>query len=251
VDNQTIEKFEQHLESNLEKLARMLKDGSYRPQAVKRVWIPKPGNSEKRPLLANMYLNALDHAMSAAGYEMVRYADDFVILCRSEEEARQALERVREWTAQAGLILHPEKTRIVKIAGPEEEGPGDGVDFLGYRFERDKIKPREKSLKKFKDTVREATPGKSGRCLPAIIKALNAKLRGWFEYYKHSCQETFPKLDGWIRMRLRSILRKRHKQRGIGKGESHFRWPNAYFVEHGLHSLAQAHAEARRSCRRR
>ncbi len=126
-----------------------------------------------------------------------------------------------------------------------------GVDFLGYRFERDKIKPREKSLKKFKDTVREATPRTSGRSLAATIGALNAKLRGWFEYYKHSCQETFPKLDGWIRMRLRSILKKQHKQHGIGKGESHFRWPNAYFAKHGLYSLAQAHEEARRSCGRR
>jgi len=250
VDHQTIEMFEQHLEANLEYLASALKDGSYRPQALRREWIAKPGSSEKRPLgiptvrdrvvetamravlepiferdfaehsygfrpkrgckdalrrvnylmkqghnwvvdadlksyydtiprepllarvqeqvadgpvlaliaaylqqgvmegmklwqpeagtpqgavisplLSNIYLNPMDHLMAARGFEMVRYADDFVIMCRSEAEAQQALALVQQWTVGAGLTLHPEKTRIVDATQP------GGFDFLGYHFD--------------------------------------------------------------------------------------------------------------------
>src|SRR5205814_8137893 len=101
-------------------------------------------------LLRNIYLSPLEHLMAQQGFEMVRYADDFVILCRSPDDAARALEVVQQWTAQAGLTLHATKTRIVNA---REEG----FDFLGYRFEGGTRRPRAKSLDKFKDTIRAKT----------------------------------------------------------------------------------------------
>lgn len=204
-------------------------------------WTPTAGSPQGAvisPLLSNIYLDPLDHLMAAAGFQMVRYADDFVILCRSETEARAALARVRQWTAAAGLTLHPDKTRIV-------DARTDSFQFLGYHFERGRKWPRDKSLGKFREAIRSATTRTSGRSLPRIIvEGLNPKLRGWFGYFKHSYQTTFPYLDGWIRMRLRSILRKRHKGKGRGRGRDHQRWPNAYFAGLGLFSLNEAHRQA-------
>jgi RNA-directed DNA polymerase len=204
-------------------------------------WTPEMGSPQGAvisPLLSDIYLDPLDHLMAREGFEMVRYADDFVILCRSLEDAARALDRVRGWTATAGLTLHPTKTRIVNAT----EG---SFDFLGYRFDRDKRFPRAKSLQKIKDTIRAQTKRNSGRCLQAIITSLNPTLRGWFAYFKQSYPTTFTALDGWIRMRLRSILRRRQKKRGRGRGSDHQRWPNAFFAAQGLYSLAAAHASVR------
>lgn len=365
VDHVTVKEFERHLEANLDKLSQALKDGSYRPQAIRRVWIPKPGSQEKRPLgiptvrdrvvqaalravlepiferdfaahsygfrpnrgckdalhrvdallkagynwvvdadlksyfdtiphsalidrvrekvtdgriirlleafltqkvmetaegwvpeegtpqgavvsplLSNLYLDPLDQHMARQGLEMVRYADDFIILCRSEAEAREALEQVRQWTASAGLKLHPVKTRIVDAT---KEG---GFDFLGYHFERGYRWPREKSLRKFKDMIRLKTRRLNGHSLAAIIQNVNRTLRGWYEYFQDSHPTTFRPLDQWIRMRLRSILRQRRGRDGRGRGRDHQRWPNAFFAQRGLFSLVTAHARARQSsCR--
>jgi len=150
---------------------------------------------------------------------MVRYADDFIILCRSEAEAQRALERVKQWTAQAGLALHPDKTRIVDVGQP------GGFDFLGYHFESGQRWPREKSRQKLKETIRTKTRRTNGRSLEANIADVNRTLGGWFEYFKHSHPRTFAPLDGWVRMRMRSILRKRHGGRGRGGGNDHRRWP--------------------------
>jgi len=365
VDHVTIAQFTHHLEGNLETLTTSLKDGSYRPQAIRRVWIPKPGSSEKRPLgiptvrdrvvqgalrnvlepiferdfaahsygfrpgkgtkdalrrvsvllkagythvvdadlrsyydtiprqgllariaekvsdgrvlelvrafldqevmsglehwtpgegtpqgavisplLANIYLDPLDHRMADEGYEMVRYADDFVILCRSREEAESALSKVESWTAAAGLQLHPEKTRIVDATQP------GGFDFLGYHFERGYRWPSAKSLKKHKDTIRFHTKRTKGLSLQEIIRRVNTVRRGWFEYFKHSHWTTFKPLDQWVRMRLRSILRWRQGRRGRGRGLDHHRWPNAFFAEYGLFSYITAYTQARQSSRR-
>jgi RNA-directed DNA polymerase len=365
VDHQTVAMFEQQLETNLEKVGQALREGSYRPQDLRRNWIPKPGSSEQRPvdiptvrdrvvqtasrsvlepiferdfaehsygfrpgrgckdalrrvdyllkqgqhwvvdadlknyfgsipqekliervkeqvadgavlsliaaylqqgvmdgmeqwqpeagtpqgavispLLSNIYLNPLDHLMVAQGYEMVRYADDFVILCGSEAEARGALAVVQQWTAAAGLTLHPEKTRVVNasIAG--------GFDFLGYHFERGYRWPRVKSLKKFKDKIRVLTKRNNGQSLRVIIARVNQVTRGWYGYFKHSHYTTFSPLDQWLRMRLRSILRRRCKRRGRGRGADHIRWKNAFFTAQGMFSLAQAQAPERQSSRR-
>jgi len=211
-----------------------------------REWTPETGSPQGAvisPLLSNIYLNPLDHLMAQGGYEMVRYADDFVILCRSQEEATRALAALQKWTAAAGLTLHPTKTRIVDV---QEEA----FEFLGYRFVKDMRFPRAKSLMKLKATIRAKTKRNSGQCLQTIIATLTPTLRGWFEYYKHSHKTTFPKLDGWIRMRLRSILRKRQKKRGRGRGSDHQCWPNAYFAKLGLYSLRTAHAMACQSSSR-
>jgi RNA-directed DNA polymerase len=209
-------------------------------------WTPENGSPQGAvisPLLSNIYLNPLDHLMAQEGFEMVRYADDFVILCRSSEEATRALAVVQAWTAAAGLTLHPTKTRIVNAKE-------DAFEFLGYRFANGKRYPRAKSLTKLKDTIRAKTKRNSGKCLRAIIGSLNPTLRGWFEYFKHSYKTTFTPLDGWIRMRLRSILRKRCGRRGRGRGLDHHRWRNAFFAEHGLYSLTAAHALACQSSSR-
>ena len=174
---------------------------------------------------------------------MVRYADDFVVLCRSSQEAAAALAVVQRWTAEAGLSLHPTKTRVVNAVD-------DGFDFLGYRFAAGGRRPRDTSLKKFKDTVRAKTKRTAGHSLTQIIDDLNPMLRGWFEYFKHSHRTTFPPLDGWIRRRLRNILRKRSHRQGISRGYDHIRWPNAFFAEHGLFNLQDAYVQVRpSSCR--
>jgi RNA-directed DNA polymerase len=365
VDHQTVEMYGKRLEENLEQLAESLRDGSYRPQAIRRVWIPKGGSQEKRPLgiptvrdrvaqtalryvlepiferdfaahsygfrpgrscrdalrrvdellgqghvwvvdadlksyfdtiphgqmmermrtkvadgkvlnlveaylkqevmgtaenwipeegspqgavlsplLSNIYLDPLDQLMREKGIEMVRYADDFVILCRSEEEARGALVEVEGWTARAGLALHPTKTRIVDARQP------GGFDFLGYHFECGKKWPRTKSLTKMKDTIRATTKRANGQSFQVIISNVNRTVRGWFEYFKHSHRYCFNALDSWIRMRLRSILRGRAGLRGRGRGADHQRWPNAFLARQGLFSMYQAHAAALSALRR-
>ena len=199
-----------------------------------------PQGAVVSPLLANLYLDPLDHAVAAAGYEMVRYADDFVILCRTAEEAQQALALVQRWTAAAGLRLHPTKTHLVDMQQP------GGFDFLGYHFERDHRWPRTKSLRKLKDAVRQKTRRTHGHSLAVIIADLNRTLRGWFEYFKHS-HGIFGALDAWIRMRLRSLLRWRERRRGRARGRDSQRWPNAFFATQGLFSFADAHALYRQS----
>ena len=370
VDRVTTRQFAKHSESEIAKLHTSLKDGSYCPQAIRRVYIPKPGSVEKRPLgiptvrdrtvqgalrnviepiferefaqhsygfrpgrgckdalrevdrllkegyvyvvdadlrryfdtiphdrlvervkeriadgqvlrliesflkqgvldgleswtseegtpqgavvsplLANVYLNPLDHEMTRRGHRMIRYADDLVILCRSQHEAEEALQELRRWTEQAGLQLHPEKTRIVDM-GQE----GAGIEFLGYRFLRTRRRltrvPRKKSLTKFKDAIRQRTRRCNGESLACIIAAVNGVTRGWFEYFKHSYRGTFRPLDGWVRMRLRRILRKRSGKHPEERRVDHWRWPNAFFAARGLFSMTEAHAALCQSVQR-
>ena len=187
------------------------------------------------PLLANLYLHPFDQQMARAGWELVRYADDFVLLCRSEAEAQAALVAVRAWVTEAGLTLHPEKTRIVNAAQP------GGFDFLGYHFERGRKWPRAKSLGKLKDRLREQTERLDGRELKAIITEVNRTLRGWFGYFQHSRASVFPTVDGFVRRRLRSLLEKRRGRTRQGVGKAHQSWPNQWFATHGLLSLAAEH----------
>lgn len=195
------------------------------------------------PLLANLYLDPLAHAMATAGFEMVRYADDFVVLCRTAEDAQRALTMVHRWTQTAGLQLHPEKTHVVDMQQP------GGFDFLGYHFERGHRWPRQKSRAKLKDAVRAKTRRNNGYSLAVIIADVNRTLRGWFEYFKHS-HGTFKSEDAWVRMRLRAILRRRRGKGYYPDWRDHRRWPNAFFTEHGLFSLTQTHARLRQSSAR-
>ncbi len=203
-------------------------------------WQPDTGSPQGAvisPLLSNIYLNPLDHLLAESGYEMVRYADDFVILCRTDEQAQAALALVQQWTTDNGLKLHPEKTRIVHV-------DQESFDFLGYSFFGEHRWPRRKSLKKLKDTLRQKTKRTNGHSLDFIIADVNRTLKGWFEYFKHSHKWTFNRIDSWLRMRLRSILRKRAGRKGRGRGWDHHRWKNAFFAEHGLFNLTAAHALA-------
>jgi len=212
-----------------------------------RQWTPTEGTPQGAvisPLLANIYLNPLDQLMVARGMRMVRYADDLVVLCRSREQADEALGLIRTWSVEAGLTLHPEKTKLVDL-----QEPGAGFDFLGYHFERGRKTPRKKSLVKFKDRIRELTPRRDGRSLESIITTLNRTIRGWFEYFKHAHEWTFDSLDGWIRERLRRMLRKRLKK--APSKLARFKWPNAFFHERGLFSMLNSLREAKSALSKR
>lgn len=204
-------------------------------------WEPEAGTPQGAvisPLLANIYLHPVDVAMQQAGFEMVRYADDLVILCKCEKDAREALTLLTAEMAKLEQTLHPEKTRIVDLMNSE------GFEFLGYHFNKRGKKPRKKSMKKFEDKVRELTPRNHGGSLEKIISRLNQTLRGWFRYFKHSKKSTFVKVDVWVRRRLRAILLRRHHKRGKGNGHAHHRWPNEFFAKLRLFTMTTARAQA-------
>ncbi|MFP4600959.1 MAG: group II intron reverse transcriptase/maturase [Persicimonas sp.] len=355
VDQQSLEDYSRHLESNLKRLSKKLKDKNYRPQEVRRTWIPKPGRAEKRPLgiptvedrivqtaikqviepifehdfaqhsygfrpergckdalrqvdrlirqdyewvvdadiksyfdqidhgklmelvcekisdgrvldlieqflkqpivedgdtrqpergtpqggvisplLANIYLNPLDHLMAEQGFEMVRYADDFVIVCKDRKDARRALQQVERWVEQMGLTLHPDKTHIVKAHSDE------GFEFLGYHFRKGYRFPRDKAIKALKEKLRRKTRRVDGRSLQTIIEDVNLSTQGWFEYFKHSTWSPLRRLDQWLRQRLRAILRRRSGRRGIPTKLDNKRWTNDFFRNAGLFSMVAA-----------
>jgi RNA-directed DNA polymerase len=228
----------------LELLRKYLKQGALEDM---REWQPEAGTPQGAvisPLLSNIYLNPLDHLMESSGYEMIRYADDFVVLCHSEAEAKRALASVRQWTVEAGLTLHPHKTRIVDATQP------GGFDFLGYHFECGRKTPRQKSLKKFKDTIRAKTKRSNGHSLQVIIANVNRTAKGWFTYFKHSHLYTFRPLDQFMRTRLRSIIRRRSGRRGMSRGGESRQWTNAFFAQQGLFSLLDTRVALRQSLRR-
>jgi RNA-directed DNA polymerase len=194
------------------------------------------------PLLANIYLNPLDWLMEQAGLQMVRYADDMVVLCRDIEMASRAMEKLQEWMEAAGLELNGQKTRVVDMAQV-----GNHFDFLGYRFWRGKggnlrrfIRP--KSRNKLRKRLKPLTRRTSGESLQAIVAVVNPILKGWYGYFKHACADALDETDGWIRGRLRSILRKRHGGQGRARGRDHQRWGNHYFTELGLLCLQETRA---------
>ena len=119
------------------------------------------------PLLANIYLHPLDELMADRGYRMVRYADDFVVLCQSREEAEAALAIIRAWVAENGLTLHPDKTHVGDC-----RQPGEGFEFLGYRFEAGRRQVRKKSLDKLKDKIRAKTATNAGRQPRSVVSPI-------------------------------------------------------------------------------
>jgi len=209
-------------------------------------WTPTAGAPQGAvisPLLANIYLHPLDEHMAALGYRMVRYADDFVVLCRSHDEAAAALAEVCQWVADNGLVLHPDKTHVGDC-----RQPGEGFGFLGYRFEAGRRWVRKKSLTRLRDSIRSKTGRSRGDSLARIIADLNPQLRGWFAYFKHACRHEFVSLDGFVRRRLRALLRKQNKCPGSGRTPlDHRRWPNAFFASAGLFALNTAWHTARHS----
>jgi len=209
-------------------------------------WTPTRGTPQGAvisPLLANLYLHPLDKAMREAGHVMVRYADDFVILCRDETEANRALGEVRAWVEANGLTLHPDKTHVGDC-----RQEGQGFEFLGYRFEVGRRYVRKKSLVALLDKIRAQTRRTEGRSLSEVIDGLNPMLRGWYGYFKHAWRRIFDTIDGFIRRRLRAMLRKQEKRPGFGRCcADHRRWPNAFFAAAGLFTMTEARQIASQS----
>jgi RNA-directed DNA polymerase len=209
-------------------------------------WTPTGGTPQGAvisPLLANVYLHELDVLMQANGYQMVRYADDFVVLCQTAEEAQAGLAKVQAWVEENGLTLNPDKTHVGDC---REEG--QGFDFLGYRFEAGQRWVRRKSLQSIRKRIRAKTGRTGGESLACIIGKLNPMLRGWYEYFQHAHPWTYSGMDGFIRRRLRALRRKQQKRPGTGRTPAdHRRWPKAYFAELGLFTMTEAHALASQS----
>lgn len=180
------------------------------------------------PLLANIYLNRFDWEMAEAGYAVVRYADDLVVICENEAEAHKA------YAATTAIIegslrlrLHPEKTRIVHH---EKES----FEFVGFLIHRRYLWPRHRSLTKFKDRVRFLTRRQQPRNIGEVIRILNYALRGFGNYFRVAdVKGLFSELDGWIRMRLRCFVEKKKAVKHQNR-----RLTNAYFTTRGLVSLA-------------
>lgn len=209
-------------------------------------WTPTQGTPQGAvlsPLLANIYLHPLDVRLRESGYEMVRYADDLVVLCRSEAEARSALGVIDAHCEAWGLSLNPEKTHVGNCMEP-----GQGFEFLGYHFEAGRHWVRKRSRRAIRDRIREKTKRTRGVSVNRIIAELNPMLRGWFDYFKHAHHYEFRALDGFIRRRLRGVLRKQQKRPGHGATwDDHRRWPNAFFAERGLFTCVQAYTLASQS----
>jgi RNA-directed DNA polymerase len=227
----------------LELLGKYLKAGV---MTTGQGWEPgeqgTPQGAVISPLLANVYLNPLDHQMAKAEYQMVRYADDFVVCAGTLEQAQAALTMIEEWVREAGLTLHPTKTRIINAA---ERG---GFDFLGYHFEQyreggGKKWPRQKSQKKLRESLRQKLPrGRSGS-LGRIVVEINPILRGWYGYFRYSLPTAMQRVDEWTRDRIRHILRRRHKRRGMVKGRERTEYPIEWFAAQGLFSLKNAQTQ--------
>jgi len=214
-------------------------------------WVPTKGTPQGAvisPLLANIFLHSVDLAIRGSGFEMVRYADDLVIMCKSREDAERALATLETLMTGLKLKLHPEKTKIV-----DTREVGAGFDFLGYRYERSRHRLNRKLRKKSRDAlktkIRDLTPRKAGRSMKMIVAELNRMLRGWFNYFRDCARFVFEDTDEFVRRRLRSILRKNLGMRGTGHGclGDHKRWPIAYFTRLGLFSTTEAWDALRQS----
>lgn len=206
-----------------------------------KCWIPTQGTPQGgviSPLLANIYLHDLDIQMTSKGYKMIRYADDFVLLTRTETEAKEALKLIQDWVKENGLSTNPEKTHIGNCM---EEGKG--FDFLGYRFESGKKWIRRKSIQKFRDRIREETSRVCGKAITAVIKAINPILRGWSRYFVKVNKYTLETFDKFVRRRLRAIIARQKKRRSFGAGRNNLMIPNDFFAKLGLFNMGAYQAK--------
>jgi len=201
------------------------------------------------PLLSNIYLHAFDRAFTALGIgTLVRYADDWVVLCRSEREAQAALAAAGEILAGLGLELHPDKTRIVDLREGRE-----GFDFLGCHF-RAQVSgrllergirryylhrwPSQKAMKSIRRKVKDRT-GRNRvgvRDIRVVINELNPILRGWGNYFRTgNAAGKFIEIDRYATWRLRRLLVKRHG-RNLRAGQVDL-WTRQWFHGLGLYQL--------------
>lgn len=192
---------------------------------VRTVTAGTPQGGVISPILANLYLNDFDHVVERAGLKLVRYADDFVILCQSVNQATYALKLVRALLKKLRLDLTDEKTRITDYQ--------NGFDFLGYHFQQfygNKRWPRHKAVTAFKDKIRHLTRRQQPRNVAQIIPIMNPLIRGWGNYFKYgNSTACFGRLDGWIRMRLRSFIEKKKWPAGMN-----WKYPTDHFKTLGL-----------------
>ena len=179
--------------------AGVMEDGVFSPTNI-----GTPQGGVISPLLANIVLNRLDWELDKMGYRFSRYADDFVVVCRTEREAQEALTVVqRVLETELGLKLSPEKTKI--------GGYGKGYNFLGFHLSSQSRRMREKSLQKFQAKIRELTV-RHHNLDRMVTEKLNRVIRGTANYFTplfSTCRSSFMKLDSWIRMRLRCMKKKR------------------------------------------
>jgi RNA-directed DNA polymerase len=201
--------------------AGVLEDGTFQ---TTREGTPQGGVFS--PLLANIALNVLDQFLEERGFRFVRYADDFVILCRHEAQAKEALALIRPLLAdQLGLELSPEKTKVTKFR--------EGFTFLGFDISSWSVKMREKSVEKFKTKIRTMTERHHNLDAEVLAK-LNAVIRGTANYFAtpwSACGNRYRILDRWIRMRLRCMKFKRKS------GEDNWRVRLKHFRNQGLLSM--------------
>ncbi len=188
------------------------------------------------PLLANIYLHRLDVEVRSAGFRLIRYVDDFVILADRRWKVEAASVLVRAILADIGLEVAEAKSGIVAAK--------DGFEFLGFSFRGRFLRPSPSALARFKDRVQSQTRRQALISLSAMVEdQLNPLLRGWGNYYAMGhVVDLFTNLDGWIRMRLRSKARQRYKCKN--SAADHRKWPNSFFDELGLvrlERLARTH----------
>jgi len=203
-----------------------------------KTWEPTSGATQGAvisPLLSNIYLHDLDVAVTNAGFKMLRYADDFVILTRSQEEANRALSLVQAWVDEHKLALHPEKTHIGNCMIE-----GQGFEFLGYKFEAGTSWVRPKSIQKFRDRIREKTSRSCGKSIQKVISEVNSILKGWYGYFKNVTKYTLGTFDSFVRRRLRAIIQRQNKKKSFGAGWCNVNIPNKFFADIGLFNMEES-----------
>ncbi|WP_204013496.1 group II intron reverse transcriptase/maturase [Sphaerimonospora thailandensis] len=232
------------------KLIRLwLQAGVMADGGLQRTVAGTPQGGVISPLLANIYLHVLDRELASRGVgELVRYADDGVVLCRDERQARAALAAVEEILTGLGLRLHPDKTKVVDLRQGRQ-----GLDFLGCHFrarmsgrlwEQKRIIryylhrwPGQRAMKRLRDKVRERTGrNRVGRDIRDVIADVNPVLRGWGNYFRTgNAAKKFRQMDNYVVGRLiRLMIRKRGRNLRAGQARQ---WTEAWFNGHGLHRL--------------
>jgi RNA-directed DNA polymerase len=232
------------------KLVRLwLQAGVMTEQGIERTVAGTPQGGVISPLLANIYLHVLDTGLSKRGAgELVRYADDGVVLCRSAAQAQAALEAVRDILAALGLELHPGKTKVVDLREGRE-----GLDFLGCHFharmsgrlwEQKRIVryylhrwPSQRAMKRLRDKIRDRTGrNRAGADIRDVIADLNPLLRGWGNYFRTgNAAGKFRQADHYVVWRLHRLMIKK-RGRNLHAGQAR-QWDEDWFNGHGLHRL--------------
>lgn len=242
---------EQIVDTKLLKLIQMMLEQGI--MDTHKEWTPIMGTPQGgviSPLLANIYLNELDHKLIQRGVHPTRYADDIVVLCDSEEQARDTMGFISHWMETQGLQLHPEKSKIIGMETANAE-----FAFLGYTFKRTRTGkliryPRSKSMQRLREAIKRLTKRTSGVSIEESIRHINKIARGWYAYFSESVPSTFEAADKFTRRRLRAVLCKRNKTPGFGTGWAHRRWPISYFTKRGLFSMTAANELASYSAQR-